>query len=394
MKEKIVRSPQLQIDIDGRIKMENFDGLELQVASEDILGGVKPLKRTDESQDVVIDSNGRLYTKKAESYTLPIAKSDLLGGVKPTPKTMIMTEPVGIDENGKLWSSALPSTPGEKGPKGDTGEPGEKGPKGDTGEPGEKGPKGDTGEKGPKGDTGEPGEKGPKGDTGEPGEKGPKGDTGEPGEKGPKGDTGEPGPQGPKGDTGEQGPQGPKGDTGEQGPQGPKGDTGEQGPKGDKGDGLEFNSETFTMIRTIARTKKERNLEGNLDFGKYATLEKDGFTGLLDTPKIVKNVHYDHITTGKDIEMFKFYGSSVEVVEADPRTSPTRFSTLLIMPYYHLSNLIYNHMDSKKITSEDVKNSQTGEVSNDGYNIILKVPETNNNIFMELYSIFEVETEW
>ena len=134
MNEKIVRSPQLQIDIDGRIKMENLDGLELQVASEDTLGGVKPLKRTNEEQDVVIDSNGRLYTKKAESYTLPLAKSDVLGGVQPTPKTMIMTEPVGIDENGKLWSSALPSTPGEQGPKGDKGDPGEQGPKGDSAE--------------------------------------------------------------------------------------------------------------------------------------------------------------------------------------------------------------------------------------------------------------------
>ena len=158
MNEKIVRSPQLQIDIDGRIKMENLDGLELQVASEDTLGGVKPLKRTNEEQDVVIDSNGRLYTKKAEQYELPLAKSDVLGGVQPTPKTMIMTEPVGVDENGKLWSSALPSTPGEQGPKGDKGDTGEQGPKGD---------KGDTGEQGPKGDKGDTGEQGPKGDKGD-----------------------------------------------------------------------------------------------------------------------------------------------------------------------------------------------------------------------------------
>ena len=146
MNEKIVRSPQLQIDIDGRIKMENLDGLELQVASEDTLGGVKPLKRTNEEQDVVIDSNGRLYTKKAEQYELPLAKSDVLGGVQPTPKTMIMTEPVGVDENGKLWSSALPSTPGEQGPKGDKGDTGEQGPKGDKGDTGEQGPKGDKGD--------------------------------------------------------------------------------------------------------------------------------------------------------------------------------------------------------------------------------------------------------
>ena len=36
-------------------------------------------------------------------YTLPVASEDTLGGVKAIPKTDEMTEPVGVDESGTLW---------------------------------------------------------------------------------------------------------------------------------------------------------------------------------------------------------------------------------------------------------------------------------------------------
>lgn len=36
-------------------------------------------------------------------YTLPVASEDALGGVKAIPKTDEMTEPVGVDESGTLW---------------------------------------------------------------------------------------------------------------------------------------------------------------------------------------------------------------------------------------------------------------------------------------------------
>lgn len=39
------------------------------------------------------------------SYTLPVATPDTLGGVKPVTKTAEMTNPVGVDESGVLWSA-------------------------------------------------------------------------------------------------------------------------------------------------------------------------------------------------------------------------------------------------------------------------------------------------
>lgn len=38
------------------------------------------------------------------SYALPIATPDTLGGVKPAAKTEAMTQTVGVDENGELWT--------------------------------------------------------------------------------------------------------------------------------------------------------------------------------------------------------------------------------------------------------------------------------------------------
>ena len=38
------------------------------------------------------------------SYTLPIASSTVLGGVKPVAKTDAMTQSVGVDEAGALWA--------------------------------------------------------------------------------------------------------------------------------------------------------------------------------------------------------------------------------------------------------------------------------------------------
>lgn len=39
------------------------------------------------------------------SYTLPIASETTLGGVKPVTKTDAMTQSVGVDEAGALWTS-------------------------------------------------------------------------------------------------------------------------------------------------------------------------------------------------------------------------------------------------------------------------------------------------
>lgn len=40
-----------------------------------------------------------------ESYILPIATPETLGGVKPTLKTEAMTQSVGVDETGGLWTT-------------------------------------------------------------------------------------------------------------------------------------------------------------------------------------------------------------------------------------------------------------------------------------------------
>ena len=157
-----------QVDISGKIYIDSGPvDVNIPIASETVLGGVSPKNRTDEMQDVVVDSSGKLYTKKPKDYELPIANTQTLGGVKPNVKTSEMTQPVGVDEDGKLFTA--PSSGGGTGGIGPVGPPG---PKGDKGEPG---PKGDKGEPGPKGDKGPPGPKGDKGETGPQGPPGPAG---------------------------------------------------------------------------------------------------------------------------------------------------------------------------------------------------------------------------
>ena len=162
-----------------------------------------------------VDEAGRptvwepINTLEAELAVVPVPES----------KTEAQTQPVGMDESGKLWT-----LPAGTGPKGDTGDTGAAGTTftPSVSEAGVLSWSNDGGKQNPASVN----IKGPKGDTGETGSKG---DTGATGPQGPQGPQGETGPQGPQGDTG---PQGPKGDTGATGPQGPQGETGPQGPKG------------------------------------------------------------------------------------------------------------------------------------------------------------------
>ncbi len=70
-----------------------------------------------------VDEQGRVTGMEAveapggNDYTLPVAADDRLGGVRPVTKTEEMTQPVGVDENGKLWiapigSGETPAVPG------------------------------------------------------------------------------------------------------------------------------------------------------------------------------------------------------------------------------------------------------------------------------------------
>ena len=65
-----------------------------------------PTAKTSEmTQPVGVDADGKLYTKPASAYTLPTASSTTLGGVKPTAKTTAMTQAVGVDTSGALWTA-------------------------------------------------------------------------------------------------------------------------------------------------------------------------------------------------------------------------------------------------------------------------------------------------
>lgn len=82
-------------------------------------GIVNPiLKTSDMTQSVGVDSNGKLWTSPTTgtggggSYTLPIANATTLGGVKPVAKTSAMTQQVGVDRNGLLYTAPSSSSGG------------------------------------------------------------------------------------------------------------------------------------------------------------------------------------------------------------------------------------------------------------------------------------------
>lgn len=56
-------------------------------------------KTSEMTQQVGVDDNGALWT------ALPVASSTTLGGVKPIAKTTAMTQKVGVDDNGALWTN-------------------------------------------------------------------------------------------------------------------------------------------------------------------------------------------------------------------------------------------------------------------------------------------------
>ena len=88
----------------GKIK-EQGTTYELPIASPSTLGGVKPVAKTEGmTQGVGVDSSGGLYTTPPQVYTLPVADSETLGGVKPVAKTSGMTQNVGVDSSGGLFT--------------------------------------------------------------------------------------------------------------------------------------------------------------------------------------------------------------------------------------------------------------------------------------------------
>ena len=86
------------------------------------------------TQSVGVDEEGGLWTEPGSGgqYELPVASPSTLGGVKPNTKTEAMTQPVGVDAEGKLYTEpgsggqyelpvASPSTLGGVKPESKTG---------------------------------------------------------------------------------------------------------------------------------------------------------------------------------------------------------------------------------------------------------------------------------
>ena len=90
------------IDEDGYVKYQ-YPGL----ASFNNYGLVRPVTKTGNmSQAVGVDEFGQLYTAPGEEpYVLPVASSATLGGVMPVNKTSAMSQAVGVDGTGKLFTT-------------------------------------------------------------------------------------------------------------------------------------------------------------------------------------------------------------------------------------------------------------------------------------------------
>ena len=92
-------------DADGKLYTKPGAGAyELPTASTSQLGGIKTSEAYSSSKHtakVAVDSGGVLY---AEAYSLPTAGASTLGGVKPVAKTSAMTQDVGVDSSGKLYT--------------------------------------------------------------------------------------------------------------------------------------------------------------------------------------------------------------------------------------------------------------------------------------------------
>lgn len=91
----------------GVLYAEAPSAYTLPTASMSTKGGVKvsaSYSVTTHTKKIAIDSSGVLYAEKDDEYTLPTASSTTLGGVKPTAKTSAMTQDVGVDSSGKLYT--------------------------------------------------------------------------------------------------------------------------------------------------------------------------------------------------------------------------------------------------------------------------------------------------
>ena len=102
----------------GTFEFYHYNGDSMTFRSITIMDGLETVKHQTVSQvDSSLNITGRaadanavkvalaeVEKKMPESYTLPIATADTLGGVKPVAKTEDMTQEVGVDKTGALFT--------------------------------------------------------------------------------------------------------------------------------------------------------------------------------------------------------------------------------------------------------------------------------------------------
>ena len=98
----------------------------LKTANKTIIGGINEVNSQLKDIEQQIEQGGTVPENlvlweddglgeddKEIEYTLPIATSTILGGVKPVSKTTEMTQEVGVDSDGKLYTNPSSSSSGE-----------------------------------------------------------------------------------------------------------------------------------------------------------------------------------------------------------------------------------------------------------------------------------------
>ena len=94
------------VSVSGLVeKVHQIDNKYIPLATETEAGAVHPWINDEYGQDVWMNpETGKLFTYN-NFYTLPVATSTRLGGVKPVAKTTAMTQTVGVDSSGKLYTA-------------------------------------------------------------------------------------------------------------------------------------------------------------------------------------------------------------------------------------------------------------------------------------------------
>ena len=111
----VVANPKKATEDLYRITIQGVNYNILSPATSTAYGTIKiGYTLSGKNYPVALDSNGKAYVNVPwtdTKYTLPTATNTILGGVKPVAKTTAMTQSVGVDGNGALWTAPGSATP-------------------------------------------------------------------------------------------------------------------------------------------------------------------------------------------------------------------------------------------------------------------------------------------